>query len=684
MILEHASASLRTACAAAASAAALVLVACGLAAAPASLAQAQAARDEAVLEAADAFRLRDAARLGRAAAAARGHLLEPYVDYWQLVLRLDDATREQIRAFLTRNRDAYVADRLRAEWIRQLGRRQDWAGVVAEAGGVLEDDAESGCWIMQARWRQGDALQVALARPFFDQVRGVPDGCIPLVEQLIQSGQITRAQVWERARNLLDAGQTAAAARTLAWLPPGEQIEFGQLQQVSANPRAFLDRGKYDLATRPGRELVLFALGRLARNDPAETAGWFERQWAPKLAASDAAYVYAQLALAGARRHMPEAIVWYARADALPLPEEYLAWRVRIALRHAKWLEVRNAIAKMPVAQKNDATWVYWLARAQRELGHADDATDLFNRIASQPNFYGKLAAEELGRAVSVPPVGHVPSAEDVDAIAKERGLRRALALYRLDLRMEALREWNFSIRGWDDKRLLAAAELARRNEVWDRAINTADRTAALHDYNLRFLAPYRPLFSEFAKQQNIEESWVLGLVRQESRFIPTVKSSAGAAGLMQLMPGTARMVARRIGVKDFRWNDVTDPELNIKLGTSYMREVLDGLDGHPLLASAAYNAGPGRAQRWRGDTPLEGAIYAETIPFNETRDYVKKVMSNTMYYAALAPAGGAESRTLKARLGTITPRPGASAAASAAASTAAVAEPVAPKAARR
>ena len=215
---------------------------------------------------------------------------------------------------------------------------------------------------------------------------------------------------------------------------------------------------------------------------------------------------------------------------------------------------------------------------------------------------------------------------------------------------MEALREWAWAIRGMDDTQLLAAAELARRAGIFDRAINTADRTAHQHNYKLRFLAPFRDVFNEQARNSGLEEAWVLGLVRQESRFIASARSSAGARGLMQLMPATARWVAKRQGLRNFNLERVLDVPMNVALGTGYLKVVLEDL-GHPVLASAAYNAGPGRARRWRDTRPLEGAIYAETIPFNETRDYVKKVMSNTMYYSQLI---GGKLVPLKERLGLI------------------------------
>jgi soluble lytic murein transglycosylase len=202
-----------------------------------------------------------------------------------------------------------------------------------------------------------------------------------------------------------------------------------------------------------------------------------------------------------------------------------------------------------------------------------------------------------------------------------------------------------------EDRALLAAAELARRNAIWDRAINTADKTVALHDFSMRYPVPYGAVLSEQARVRQIDEPWVFGLVRQESRFIADARSPAGAAGLMQLLPTTARWVAQKIGMKGYHSSRVNQPRVNVALGAFYLRHVLGGLDGSPVLAAAAYNAGPGRARRWRDTKPLEGAIYIETIPFEETRQYVKKVMANTVYYDALF---GGELRSLKSRLGTI------------------------------
>ncbi len=187
--------------------------------------------------------------------------------------------------------------------------------------------------------------------------------------------------------------------------------------------------------------------------------------------------------------------------------------------------------------------------------------------------------------------------------------------------------------------------------------ISTSDRTKTEFDFSQRFPAPFRDSLIQYSAPLGLDENWIYGLIRQESRFITDARSSVGASGLMQLMPATARYVAKRLNVANFTPARVNELDVNLQLGTGYLKMVLDDLDGSPMLATAAYNAGPGRPRAWRASLskPVEGAVFAESIPFNETRDYVKKVMSNSVYYAALFDNKAPQS--LKARLGTIAPK---------------------------
>jgi soluble lytic murein transglycosylase len=614
-------------------------------------------QDDRFLAVREAFRVGQYAKVAEQAPHLKGYVLEAYVEYYLLRMKLEEVPATEVRDFLNKQQETYIADQLRRDWLKVLAKHQDWDGFESGYPAVVGDDPELACYSLQARWRRGDPPALDEFRRVWAAPRELPEGCVPLAEAEIAAGRLTTRHVWDRVRILLEAGQVAAAKRTVNSLPANETPDERTLNGIRQKPVNFIERAdKLDLKKRMNRELLLYAFARAARGDPELALSYWSRKLQERLPLEDQAWVWGQLATQGAKRHLPGALEWYAKTDGAALSEEQLEWWVRAALRDENWATVRAVIEKMPPLQRTEPAWTYWRARTLRVAGDKDAAEALFARLAGEHHFYGKLAREELGQPFAIPPRGHTLSPEEVARMAANPGLQRGLMLLRLDQRTEGVREWNWALRGMDDERLLAAAEVARRAEIWDRAINTADRTVGTHDFNVRFLAPYRGVFAEQARAQGLEEPYVLGLVRQESRFIPNVRSVAGASGLMQLMPATARWVARQTGTKDYAPSRVTDVEVNIALGTSYLKYVLDELDGSPVLAAAAYNAGPGRARKWKADRPLEGAIYAETIPFSETRDYVKKVLSNTMYYAALY---GGDPKPLKARLGTVAARKG-------------------------
>jgi soluble lytic murein transglycosylase len=581
----------------------------------------------------------------------KGHLLEPYANYWQLTLRLEQASPEDVRAFLAANRDSPLSERLRNEWLRVLGRREQWELFNAEAPLLAADDIEITCYALQSRLRVNPEATLPEARPLWFVPRDLPESCTPLFSALAAAGKLPPDALWMRVRLALEAGQVSLARSIAEWLPSGQAPDHALLESIASNPAGYLERQNFNLKSRAGRETVLFAVHRLARTS-AQQAARHLAKLEPQLPQEERAYIWGMVAYLGAMRHDRDALAWFARAG--DLSDVQLAWKARAALRARNWQEVLAAIDAMTGRESSDPAWRYWKARAFKALGRRDEANELLQPLAVEFNFYGQLALEELGGKVAVPATAYKPGAEDMRAMGQHIGLRRALALYRLNLRTEANREWLWAIRDFDDKQLLAAAELARRYELYDRTINTADRTVGLHDFSLRYLAPYRDVLKVHTEQLALDEAWVYGLIRQESRFIWGAKSRAGASGLMQLMPGTARWVAKKLGLKDWRWSQVSDVDVNVNLGTYYLKHVLDSLDGYPVLASAAYNAGPGRARAWRPESAMEGAIYAETIPFNETRDYVKKVMSNTSYYSQ---ALNQQVQTLKERLGMVTPR---------------------------
>jgi len=623
---------------------------------PCLLAQAAGAgnADERFLAARDAARLGDRAKLERIAPELQGYELEAYVDYWRLSLDLPTADPATIKYFLAHHEKGYLAEKLRSDWLKQLGRKEQWADFDAEYAAVQQPDQELACWSLQSRRASGDTRVYEEAIPLWLTLIEPPASCYPVLEGLIIEKRVLADQVWARIRRQFEANRTAAARYTMNYLPASQTPEAKVAQAVSDTPLPWLVKLPAGLAgNRMNRELAALAISRIARNDPraaAEHLGRIENQLQP----SEKGWAWSQIGWQAATRHMPDALGWYRQAGDAPLSEEVAEWKVRAALRDQDWGTVRQAIERMPPALAEQGVWVYWLGRAYRAGGRVEEADKLFAKISGQPNFYGNLADDELERAIMTPPRAASPTREETRRVAANAGVQRALALYRVNLRSEGMREWNWSLRGMSDRELLAASDIAQRAGIYDRAIAAADRTKTEHDYSLRYLSPYSDQVRPAAKNQSLDDAWVYGLMRQESRFITNAKSTVGASGLMQLMPATAKWVANKIGLKGFHQGQVNDTETNVLLGTSYMRLVMESLDNHPVLASAAYNAGPGRAKKWRADRPLEGAVYAETIPFNETRDYVKKVMSNSVYYSALFDG---KPQTIKSRLGVIGPR---------------------------
>ena len=627
-------------------------------------AQAQSAHpeDASFLVARDAFLKGDRAKLARALPALKSHPLTPWAGYFQLSLQLrdgKDGSDAGVAEFLERHAGSYLAEKLRGEWLKWLVDQQDWARARAEFARLQRPDPDAICRGLDARLNPGEADALAEARKLLVSAQPLAGSCFPPLGRLAASGELAPADIWERLRQLWATGKLKEARSVAGWLPADEAPSGKAIDTVVDHPAQHLARLPERFAdSRRGREIAELAVLRMARADARVAAArWQEIE--PRIPAEERGFVWGRLALAAATSHQAEAVDWFARAEKLgaSLDEEQHAWRMRAALRAGDWLAVTRAFALLPDSMANQPEWIYWRARAIAALGKAQDAQGLYQQVAGQSNFYGILAAEALGKPLSLPPRAVPPTAEERQAAETNPLLVRGLALIRADLRLDGIREWNWALNGMSDRQLLAAADFAQRNDVIDRAINTADRTLAEHDFVRRYPTPFFAQVEPRVQDVSLDPAWVYGLMRQESRFIMDAKSSAGAKGLMQLMPATAKWVAKKIGMDHYHPGKVTDMDTNVTLGTNYMRMVMDGLDNHPVLASAAYNAGPGRARKWRAEIPLEGAIYAETIPFNETRDYVKKVMANAMHYAAVMGTPTTPAPTLTARLGTIRPR---------------------------
>lgn len=591
--------------------------------------------------------------------------LAPYADYWLMLLRLEQADSAEVESFLTQYADLPFAERLRGEWLKKLGKQQNWPLFFEQYAGFKREDNAVQCYALQGKSIEEDSNVAVQIKNLWLTTTDLPSNCNQLFDVAQKSGALSVDDVWERLRLALQNGKLGLAKAIAARLPDFDQKNIKLLDVANQTPKLLLTN-KADTAktsrkksvnnisasfrTREGVEINLFALDRLARTDILDAIEVLD-QLQNKLATEDRAFAWSRIAYHAARTHHPRALYYYALAKGVRLDKEQLAWQVRAALRANAWDVVISAIAAMQPEQQQEGAWRYWKARALNEKGMHVEANAILGPLSTERHYYGWLAAEELDSVMGNMQQEYKVSDVEVTAIASQPAIKRALELQRLDMRWEAKAEWVWATRGFDDKQLLAAAEFAARQKWYDIAISTADNTKQLHDFDLRYPTPYRDLFRAAALNEGVDEAWIYGLARQESRFMHYAKSGVGAAGLMQVMPTTAKWAAKRMGLSGYSNDLIHDLTTNVGIGTYYMRYTLELMKGQAVMATAAYNAGPSRAKRWLASEPLEAAIYVETIPFAETRNYVQKVMANAQMYA---PRLGGVTQSLKARLGVI------------------------------
>ncbi len=586
---------------------------------------------------------------------ARGDVLATYPEYWylrtQLGLYRTPNVAQSLEQFLEKNNGSYLADRLRGEWVLTAARSGDFV-TVRNLGQVLNPSNQVLCAQLEARHMGGQRATAAEAMKIF-----VPFGaCWKLFDQLVADRVLTSAELIPYLHEAIENNKLPDARRFAAYV--FDTKELTAYDAMIKAPAAWLAT-QTALGSVERNEIIAIGLARVARTDLAAADSLMNRQWKNLLPKKYSQWVYGQMALVASMNLDPRAYQWYRESGTVRLSDNNEAWRVRIALRQPKidWKWVMQGIDTMREPQRSDPTWVYWKARGLAATGKKADAEKAYASIAADYSFYGQLAAEEMGRTITAQKRPDPVTEQELAQARANPGLQRAVTLFKRGWRPEAVPEWNFAIRGMTDRQLLAASELARRESIYDRVVVTSGRTKSEVDFTQRFVAPFEGRVSAQAREVNVEPACVYGLIRQESLFIMDARSHVGASGLMQLMPATAKWMAKKIGLTDFTPSSVNDFDTNTKLGTSYLSMVQADLGGSQVLASAGYNAGPGRPMLWRSklDGPVEGAIFAETIPFNETRDYVKKVMSNATYYAAVFTGN---PQSLKQRLGQIEPRP--------------------------
>ena len=554
-------------------------------------------------------------------------------DYSQYQSAIDAAKRGDdawVQQFLSQASDSAMAENVRNEWLKTLGARGQWDLFRQEfsklnAAGVAQ---EVQCYADLNSGNYSKATELVRV------TSKLPAGCTRLVESAAASGRLNTNDAWRRVRSLLSNSQTTDARNLAAAL--GSPFEGGAQGAT-----------EYSLLSVIGKDARKSASAAATLSDMESGLSREQRSFAWGVLG----HYHAQ------SQNMPTALSYYGRvSDRKQLTDEQLEWYARAALRLQRWDELASVIQHMPEKLQKDPTWQYWLGRSFAAQGKSSQAKEMYEKAAaSGRNFYAVMAGEELGRRINTRNNVSDADAKDVRRMSEDGAIKRALVLFKNSqsngdskMRRQAQAEWRFATRDFNEDNLLTAAQVAFDNQFYDMAINSADRTDHKLNYKLRYRSPFKDITVRYAAQAGVDPAWVYGLIRQESRFVMGAQSSVGAQGLMQVMPATAREIAGKIGMSS---SELYTMDGNIRMGTWYMADAKRRLQNNEVMATAGYNAGPGRARNWQASSPLEGAIYAETIPFTETRDYVKKVMTNATYYASLF---NEPQTSLKQRMGTV------------------------------
>jgi soluble lytic murein transglycosylase len=576
--------------------------------------------DTSVLEAKAAFLEKRNADLSVLMKNSSQSLLEPYFLYWDALLRLPSIDLSEATRLWQRLDGSPLANVFAAKWLEEMakkGRAQDFLGFYPN---LSQPSFRFQCYEQKAKKAIGLPLDEIKIRQIWETPKALGATCLGLFNQLQHDAHLSKDQILKRVRLLLLAGQTNAVKESVVLLPEGARF-VQKLERAHKAPQALLD-GSIELVHSLDKLLVLYAMQRLSLRDFSAAKAAFEK-FAPYYTEEDQDVMIRTFAVNLAKDHDPEALLWFKKA--VDLGDEDRAWQARQALRMGDWKTVALAIDQM--SPEKQQSWHYWRAKAAMALGDPILANRLFAEAIEEEGFYGFLAAEEIGDT----PKKIYWSAKNL-AFQLPQSAHRAFLLYSLGLFEEADAEWRYTLESQSPQMRLALAFNAQAEQWWKAAITAARSSGLAIELSFFYPTPYLDLIERYARENDLDQAWVLGLMRQESLFEPHARSSSNARGLMQIIPPTGQWIAKRLGMP-FDLALLNDPETNIAFGTHYMRYALSRL-GHEVLATAGYNAGPGRPKKWLADHPLEGAIYIESIPFDETRDYVQKVLANTVIYS--------------------------------------------------
>jgi soluble lytic murein transglycosylase len=562
------------------------------------------------------------------------YVLYPYLKYEDLRFRRAHVSDEEMISFLESHQDWAFTSGLKRAWLRTLGDRGRWDSLLLYARD--SKDTEVQCSLAHARIKRGETEDlVPVAQKLWAVGKSQPDVCDPVFSWLKKQDGITSGLAWERIRRAMDAREPQLSRYLARYLQQGEQVWADRWYQQDRGGYRHLAKALNWPDTQKSRDITVYGLRRLARSDPDKAEKIFMRieshfAWPDDQRGG----ILREIALWSAVEKLEVTPLRMQRVPAEFLDGKLLDWWARYELSAGNWQGVAAVIESMPPEQRDDSRWRYWEARAQLETGDSSSATKQLGELALEANYHGFLAADQLGAPYNICPQEPDVTEEAIEALRKQAGFHRSLELRRAGIKNWSRSEWRVAINGLDKAGLRAAAAVATQENWPDMAIFALGNSGDLRWYEWRFPVEYGSLVFTQAANRNLDPAWVMGLMRSESAMAPDAISPVGARGLMQVMPDTARLLARQHSFKYSGRQQLMQPEVNIKFGTAYLRDLLNRFGDNPVLVSGAYNAGPHVVDRWMGERVTnDPTIWVETLPYYETRDYIPRVLAFSTLY---------------------------------------------------
>ncbi|MCW9023433.1 MAG: transglycosylase SLT domain-containing protein [Gammaproteobacteria bacterium] len=562
--------------------------------------------------------------------------LLPYLEYKYLKRRLSQQPAESIQKFVTQYGDTPLATKLLLRWLKTRARKEDWQGLVDNY--FTNNSRKLQCQYALALYKTGqtDSAHVVTENLWLTK-RSLPKSCDKPIDLWRKAGQLSNDLLWQRIKLAMQGGNVPLTRYLGKMLPEKERFWIGIWEKVRRHPDYLMDVSEH--FAEQNREIMrwvaVYGLRRLASKDPILAAEYREQlQQQFPFTRSEQAQIERRLVLNLVQKNSDEARDWLQKLKFSRMDENVISAYTLTAIRDQDWDTAMEWLNRLPPEQLHSEQWRYWRGRILESQGRLEESRSIYLLNANNRGYYSFLAADRIGNDYRF---DHRPlefSKSELSSLKTNPGVLRAGELYALKREADARREWNHTIARMDKAQLLKAAKLAEQWGWHDRTISTLARAEYWDDLEMRFPLAYQKQILAQAKKQEINPAWAFAVIRQESAFTSDARSHAGALGLMQLMPRTAKRMAQSLRIPIRGRHTILNSNTNIKLGVKYLRKVNDVYDGHPVLATAAYNAGGRNVKRWLPEqTTLPADIWIELVPFNETRKYMKRVLTYTAIY---------------------------------------------------